>query len=435
MAELVVRGGPLLASPREYHADGLVHASDGLIVHAGPAEGYRPPPGAEVLDAAGGLIMPGLVNAHCHGPMTLFRGLADDLPLEDWLNLHMFPAEARWVDRDMTRLCGLLAAAELMLGGVTTVGDSYFCADGLAGAYHEAGLRAVVFQGLIGFPAPGAPDPDRGLEECRAFLERWQGKSPLITPAVFAHSPYTCPLGQLVGAARLKRELDCLLHTHLCETAGEVQTVLRDHGRTPVAHLEALGVLEALDTAVHAVWLEPGDPELLAARGVAVAACPESNLKLASGHADLPELLRAGVTVGLGTDGPASNNNLDMLGEVATAARLAKLKAMDPAALPAAEALDLAWAGSAAALGLDGVVGRLAAGYACDLAVLAADAPQLTPLHDPVSALVYAAHGGLVRHTVVQGRVLVRDRRVQSIDLPTVMAGVRELAARVAAGC
>lgn len=431
--ELLVTGGPLWAGPAQYWPRGAVAAAAGRVIYAGPAQG-APRGATRVVDAAGGLIMPGLVNAHCHGAMSLFRGLADDLPLEVWLHQHMFPAEAAWVSEETAELGTLLAAGEMLLAGTTTVGDAYFCMNGAARAFRTAGLRAVLCQGLMDFPAPGVPDPSRNLEVCRRFVEDWQGVSGLITPGLFAHSPYTCSPETLRGAAHICAELGCRLFTHLAETREEAEQCQAQHGAWPAGYLEGLGLLERLDAAVHCVWLQPGEEELLARRGVAVIACPESNSKLGAGWADLNGLLSAGCTVGLGTDGPASNNDLDLLGEVSLAARLAKVKTGDPAALPAEQALDLALAGSAAALGLDGLVGRLQPGYACDLIVLDTHQPHLTPLYEPVSHLVYAASGRDVRQVVVNGRQVVRDRQVLTFDLGQVMARVRELAARVAAG-
>jgi len=433
--DLLVSGGPLWTGGEGYWQRGALLARAGRVVYAGPEDGLpageRP---AQTLEAEGGLILPGLVNAHCHGPMVLFRGLADDLPLETWLFQHIFPAEARWVDPAMTELCASLAAAELLLAGVTTVCDAYFCAEGMARAYARAGLRAVVAQGVIDFPAPGVPDPARNLAVAREFVAAWQDRSPLVTPAIFAHSPYTCGPETLRGCAALARELACPWFIHLAESQVEVATLIERHGQTPARFLESLGVLEVLTAAVHGIWLEPEELALLARRGVGVIPCPESNAKLASGATDVPALLAAGLAVGLGSDGAASNNDLEMLGEAALATRLAKLRSGDPAALPAASALDLLWTGGAACLGLGGQVGRLLPGQAADLVVLRPQAPHLTPWRDPASALIYQARKDDVRHVAVAGRVLVRDRQPLTLDLPKLLAGVRDLAGRVRSG-
>lgn len=432
-ADLLATGGALWAGPGEYWDSGAVEIRDGTVTYAGPAEGRRPqgPAPRETLDASGGLMLPGLINAHCHGAMTLFRGLADDLPLEVWLHQHMFPAEARFVNEEMVELCTLLAAGEMLLSGTTCVGDAYFCMQGAARAYERAGLRAAAAQGVVDFPAPGAPDPARNLEAVREFIQEWKDRCPRIAPAVFAHSVYTCSSETLAGCAELAAEFGVGWYTHLAESRGEVEQVRERYGASPARRLERLGLLESLTAAVHGVWLEPEEWELLAERETALVHCPESNAKLASGQADAAAWLKAGLTVGLGSDGAASNNDLDMIGEMGFAARAAKLRDLDPGALPAGAVLDMALAGSAACLGLAGKAGRLRPGYAGDLIVLQTDAPHLTPLYDVPSHLVYAARGGDVRHVVVDGRVLVRDRRVLSFDLDEVMARVRELAARV----
>ena len=433
--DLLVSGGPLWTGGEGHWPRGALLARAGRVVYAGPEEGLPAGAGtAARLEAEGGLILPGLINAHCHGPMVLFRGVADDLPLETWLFQHIFPAEAQWVDPEMTELGAGLAAAELLLAGVTTVCDAYFCAEGMAKAYARAGLRAVVAQGVIDFPAPGVPDPARNLAVAREFVTSWRGRSPLVTPAIFAHSPYTCGPETLRGCAALARELDCPWFIHLAESQAELATLAERHGQTPARHLESLGVLDALTAAVHGIWLEPEEMALLARRGVGVIPCPQSNAKLASGAADIPALLAAGLAVGLGSDGAASNNDLEMLGEAALATRLAKLRSGDPAALPAAQALDLLWTGGAAALGLGRRLGRLLPGQAADLVVLRPDAPHLTPWRDPASALVYQARRDDVRHVAVAGRVLVKDRQLLSLDLPELLAGMRELAGRVRAG-
>ncbi len=435
MPDLLVTGGPLLVDHQEFFDRGAVLIRDGLVRAAGDAAWLgTAPPGVEVLDAAGGLIMPGLVNAHCHAAMVLFRGLADDLELHTWLSEHIFPAEATWVDQAMVEACTSLAAAEMLLAGITTVCDAYFCMDGAVAALAAAGLRAVAAQGLIDFPAPGAPDPAQALEVCRRFIERWQGAGELITPAIFAHSTDTCSADTLRSAADLAGRRGCPLLIHLSESRGSVDQCRRDHGLTPVAWLESLGVLETLTAGVHGVWLEPADIELLARRQVGLVLCPESNMKLASGAADHRALAAAGLTLGLGTDGAASNNNLDILGEAASLARLAKVTAGDPAALPVELVLETALAGGAAAVGLGGKVGALKPGMAGDLIVVDLAAPHLTPRYSLASHLVYAARAADVRHVVVAGRRVVADRRLLTMDVDQTMARVRELAARVAGG-
>lgn len=431
---LIVENGSLWTGPDECWPQGVLSIKDGVVDYAGPSDGFRPEslPGAERLDAGGGLIMPGLINAHCHAAMVLFRGLADDLPLMAWLTEHMFPAEAKWVSDEMVELCSLLAAGEMLLSGTTCVGDAYFCAGGAARAFTQAGMRAVVAHGVIDFPAPGAPDPEKGLEVAGKFVEAWQGKHHLVQTALFAHSPYTCSPEKLKAIASLAHELGVPWFTHLAETKSEVDQVQEMYGATPGRHLHTLGLLESLQAAAHGVWLEAEELDLLAAHEVALIHCPESNRKLASGLADVNAWQQAGVTGGLGTDGAASNNDLDLIAEMGSAALGDKLKHLNPAMLPARQAVEMAWGGSARALGLDGVAGRLLPGYAGDAVVLDINQPHLTPMFDPASALVYSARGSDIRHTIVDGKVLVRDRQVQSFDLAEVMVRVRDLARQVA---
>lgn len=431
---LIIENGALWAGPDDYWPQGVLVIEDGMVSYAGPPEGFQAQTmeGAARLDAGGGLIMPGLVNAHCHAAMVLFRGLADDLPLMTWLNEHMFPAEATWVNDEMVELCSLLAAGEMLLSGTTCVGDAYFCAGGAARAFERAGMRALVAHGVIDFPAPGAPDPEQGLQVARKFVEKWQGRNHLVKPAIFAHSLYTCSPDKLKAVAALAREFEVPWFTHIAETQSEVNQVTEMYGKTPVRHLHDLGLLKSLQAAAHGVWLDADELKMLADHGVVLVHCPESNRKLASGMADVEAWQEAGLIGGLGTDGAASNNDLDMIAELGSAARGQKIKHFNPAALSADQALDLAWAGSAQALSLERVVGRLLPGYAGDALVLDTNQPHLTPLFDPASTVVYSGRGSDVRHTVVDGRVLVRDRKVLSFDLAEVMSQVRELARRVA---
>lgn len=425
--DLAVTHGRLWAGPDREWPDGQVEISGSKVSYAGPARKLPESP-AQVIDAGGGLIMPGLVNAHCHAPMVLFRGLGGDMPLEAWLNEVMFPAEARWVDPEMTYLCGLLAAGEMLLSGTTCVLDSYFCISGAARAFDQAGIRAVAAQGVIDFPAPGVPDPARALDAAREFVTAWQGRSRLITPAIFAHSVYTCSPRTLAGVAALAAELGVNWYTHLAETRSEVEQAKKMHGQSPARHLDSLGLLGSLQAAVHGVWLDDQEIALLAGSGVSLIHCPESNQKLASGLAPVDRWLAAGLKLGLGTDGAASNNDLDMIGELGSAARSAKLAAGDPAALSAGRALEMALGGGAKAAGLEGVIGGLAPGMEADLMVLDTAAPHLTPLGRVPAALCYAAKRSDVRQVVVAGRQVVKDRKVLSFDLDEVMLKVNQLA-------
>ena len=416
---------------------GYVAVQGGKIRAVGPAAGVRElPPARQILDLEGSLVLPGLVNTHCHAPMVWFRGLADDLPLKNWLTDFIFPAEAAWLDPEKAYWGALAAAAEMIRGGITTVADGYFFESQVRRALAAAGLRAVTAQGVVDFPAPGVPDPRDNLKLAADFLESGsdlvrQG----ITSAIFCHSPYTCGAETLMRAKELTRARGVPFFLHLAETRGEVEELSRRTGLSPAAHLDRLGVLDEKTVAVHAVWLSAADQELLARRGVKVSHCPESNLKLAAGVAPIPELLDQGVTVGLGTDGAGSNNNLDLWGEMSLAARLHKVWRRDPTCLPAPAAVALATREGARVLGLENQTGTLTPGKEADLIVLDLDQPHLTPLYDPFSHLAYAARAADVRHVMARGRWLLYDRRFTTLDWPEIAARLRRDCRGLAAFC
>ena len=396
------------------------------------ALGRMPAPAgaAQVIDAGGGILMPGLVNTHTHLPMTLFRGLADDLPLERWLREHIFPAEAAVLNPATARSGALLAGVEMLLSGTTTCADGYFHEDAVAEAVEAVGLRAVLGQGVIDHPAPGVPDPAGNLAAARRFCRAWLGRCPRIRPSVFCHSPLTCSPETLVGAKRICRELGLLFQVHAAETRAEVERIRAAHGTTPVGLLDAAGLLDERTLLVHAVWLDEGDIARIAARGARVSHCPESNTKLASGIAPVARLRAAGVPVGLGTDGAASNNDLDLFPAMDFAAKLHKVAGCDPTVLPAEAVLRMATLEGARAIGLEDEIGSLEPGKQADLVLLDTRTPRLTPMHRPASALVYAACGADVRTVLVAGRVVVRDRHVLTVDVTSAMDDV----ARIAAG-
>ena len=416
---------------------GYVAIQGGKIRAVGPTAGARElPPARQTLDLEGSLVLPGLVNTHCHAPMVWFRGLADDLPLNTWLRDFIFPAEAAWLDEDKAYWGALAAAAEMIRGGITTVADGYFFESQVRRALAEAGLRAVAAQGVVDFPAPGAPDPRERLNLAAAFLDSGSDLADQgITSAIFCHSPYTCGDETLAKAKELTRARGVPFFLHLAETFGEVEELRQRTGLSPAAHLDRLGVLDEKTVAVHAVWLSAADQELLARRGVKVSHCPESNLKLAAGVAPIPELLARGVTVGLGTDGAGSNNNLDLWGELSLAAKLHKVWRRDPTCLPAPAAVALATREGARVLGLENQTGTLTPGKEADLIVLDLNQPHLTPLYDPFSHLAYAARAADVRHVMARGRWLLYDRRFTTLDWPEIAARLRRDCRGLAALC
>jgi 5-methylthioadenosine/S-adenosylhomocysteine deaminase len=368
--------------------------------------------------------------------MVWFRGLADDLSLQDWLNNFIFPAEAGWLDPEKVYWGTLLAAAEMLRGGITTVADGYFYETEVRRALAQAGLRAVVAQGVVDFPAPGVPDPKDNLQVAAEFLESGSAfPEDLVTSTIFCHSPYTCGPDTLKQAKELTRSRHLPFFIHLAETRQEVREIQHQTGLGPAAYLDRLGLLDDLTVAVHAVWLEPEEQDLLARRRVKVSHCPESNLKLAAGVAPIPELLARGVTVGLGTDGAASNNNLDLWGEMSLAARLHKGWRGEPTLLPASQVVAMATREGAKVLGLEDRIGTLAPGKEADLIVLNLNQPHLTPLYDPCSHLVYAVRQADVEHVMVAGRWLLRDRRLLTLDWPEIAARTRAESQSLAAFC
>jgi 5-methylthioadenosine/S-adenosylhomocysteine deaminase len=412
--------------------DGAVAVVGGRIAAVGPAaELAGRYPTAERLDARGRVVLPGLINAHTHAPMVLFRGLADDLPLMQWLEEHIFPAEARHVDEEFVRWGTRLACLEMLRGGTTTFADMYYFEDVIAEEAERCGIRAVLGETLIDFPAPDHATWDEAVAYTRRFAQRWRGH-PRVTPAVAPHAAYTVSEEHLAAAHRLAEELDVPLLIHLAEDRAEIERVRERTGRSSIALLDGLGLLDDRMVAAHVVWPTADEVVLLARRGVGVAHCPQSNMKIAAGVAPVPAMIAAGVAVGVGTDGAGSNNDLDLWEEVDTAAKLHKLTAADPTVLPAREALAMATREGARALHMDDRIGSLEPGKRADLIVVGAgglhQVPQ-DPAANPYSFLVYATKAHDVETVIVDGRVVVRDGRVLTLDEGEVRRRAAELRA------
>lgn len=421
--DIVIRNGTAVTVNPAFDIieDAIVAIKDGRIVYAGPAlkaPDMRP---RETLDAGGGLILPGLVNAHTHLPMSLFRGLADDLPLSEWLDGHIFPAEQLHIRPETVRTGTLLSVAEMLLSGTTTCCDGYFFEDAVAEAVESTGFRAVLGQGIIDFPAPGVPDPEKNIETALGFVRKWKGRSPLIYPSIFCHSIYTCSKETLTRAKQTAIAEGVLFQIHLAETENESEQAGLAAGLTPVAYADRLGLLDANTLAAHCVWTDQEDIAILAGRKIGISHNPESNMKLASGVAPVPAQIRAGIAVGLGTDGCASNNNLDMFAEMDTAAKFHKVRTLDPTVMDAKTVIRMATIEGAHAVGLDRITGSIEPGKAADLIVIDIRKPHLTPLFHPESHIVYAVQGSDVRHVMVAGNLLVRDRRLTCLDLDQIL--------------
>jgi 5-methylthioadenosine/S-adenosylhomocysteine deaminase len=380
--------------------------------------------GAETIDATGQLVLPGLINTHTHAPMVLYRGLADDLALMDWLNKYIFPAEAKTVSPEFVRAGTRLAALEMIESGTTTFADMYYFEEEIARETKTAGLRGVLGQTIIQFPVADAKTPAEGLARAEAFIQKFKD-DPLITPAVAPHSMYTLDGPTLKAARELSRQYGVPTLIHMAETRDEIQAAQERFAVSPAAYLDSLGFLGPGVLAAHAVWVSEAEVRMLKERGVGVSHNPESNMKLASGVAPVTGYLRAGVAIGLGTDGAASNNDMDMFEAMRVASLLHKLQTADPRAVGAATALEMATMGGARALGMDRLIGSLERGKRADIIVVETRSARQTPLYDPVSHLVYTTRGDDVRHTVVNGRLLMRDRKVLTLDTAAVLAEAR----------
>jgi 5-methylthioadenosine/S-adenosylhomocysteine deaminase len=388
--------------------------------------------GAETIDAGGQVVMPGLVNTHTHAPMVLFRGLADDMALMEWLNKYIFPAEAKLVSPEFVRIGTRLAALEMIESGTTTFADMYYFEEEIAKETKAAGLRGVLGQTVIQFPVADAKTPADGLARATAFIEEYKN-DPLIVPAVAPHAMYTLDGPTIKAARELSKRFGVPMLIHLAETRDELAVAKERSSTSPVAYLDNLGVLGPGVLVAHAIWVTDPEVAVLKARGVGVSHNPESNMKLASGTAPVTAYLRAGVALGLGTDGAASNNDLDMFEAMRTASLLAKLQTSDPTAVSAGAALDMATMGGARALGLERQIGSLEPRKRADIIVVSMRSARQTPMYDPVSHLVYATHGDDVRDTIVNGRVLMRDRKVLSLDSDAVLRDARAYALKVRA--
>ncbi len=411
--------------------DGYLLVRDTIIQALGPmAELPATIRARQTIAGNNCLVIPGLVNCHTHAAMTLFRGLADDLELMTWLNQHIFPAEAKSVTQDMVYWCSKLAALEMIRAGITCIADGYFHEDQAVRAFRDTGLRAVAAQGVIDFPAPGVPDPAENVATAARFIDTWQGKDPLITPAIFCHSPYTCAGETIKKAKAAARAGKAPFFIHLAETRAEADRLRAEHGVSPLNYLAGLGVLDRDTVCVHCVWLEPEDLAILTKSRAGVSVCTTSNMKLAAGIAPLPEMLDLGIPVGLGTDGSASNNTLDLFREMDRTAKLHKVSKKNPTLLPAGQLLAMASSGGARVLGLGERIGSLAPGKQADLVMIDLSRPHLTPFYHP-DLLVYGAGGGDVHTVIINGRVVLANRAFRNVDQEETMEQVRRLARRL----
>jgi 5-methylthioadenosine/S-adenosylhomocysteine deaminase len=385
------------------------------------------------IDRPNALLTPGLINTHTHSAMSLFRGIADDVKLQDWLNNYIFPAEAKNVTPDFVRWGTRLASLEMLLSGTTTFTDMYYYEDVVAEAAKEAGIRGVLGETIIKFPVADAKTPEDGLKYAEKFLIRFKG-DPLIVAAVAPHAPYTNTDATLKAARALANKYNAPLITHLSETKQENDDMQAAHHMSPTEYLNSLGFFNGRTIAAHCVHVNDRDMTILKQHNVGVAHNPSSNMMLASGAAPVVDMLKRGIAVGLGTDGPAgSNNDFDLMEEMDLAAKLQKLIRNDPEALSAKQAFEMATIGGARVLGMEKEIGSLEAGKRADLISIDLDAPNAVPMYDVYSQLVYSLKGSNVIDVIVNGREVVRDKRCLTLDQATIIAKAREYGVQVAA--
>jgi 5-methylthioadenosine/S-adenosylhomocysteine deaminase len=383
----------------------------------------------KVIDAKNGLILPGLINGHTHAAMTLFRGLADDLPLMEWLNDHIFPAESR-IDSDFVFTGTLLACAEMILSGTTTFCDMYLFEGEAARACKEAGMRSLMGEVLYDFNSPNYGTIENGFAYTESLIEKWRDDN-TISIAVEPHSLFTCSPDLLIKANELSIKHQVPLIIHLAETDDETIHVNKKYGERPVKYMKSLGILGPNLIACHCVHVTAEEIKILKEEGVRIIHNPESNMKLASGIAPVHEMISSGIAVGIGTDGCASNNDLDLFSEMDSAAKLHKIREMDTTVMDAGTVLKMATIGGAKALGIDKFTGSIEVGKKADIIVVDINKPHLTPMYNPYSLLVYSANGSDVIHSLINGRLVLHDRKLLTINAGKIMEAAKVISKKI----
>jgi 5-methylthioadenosine/S-adenosylhomocysteine deaminase len=434
--DLVVTGGTVVTmdGARTIYDDGIIAVRGDTIVAVGPRgdlEGSYS--AAETIDAKGSLVLPGFINGHTHVPMTLFRGIHDDVTLNDWLYKYIFPAEAKNVNEEFVRWGTRLAAAEQIRGGVTTFADMYYFEDAVAEETKAAGMRGVLGETFIDFPAPDNKTEAEALSYTEKFLKKWQG-DPLIHAAAAPHSIYTCSQKTLQDAAALARKYQAPILIHTAEMKKEWDDSQKQNGMSPVQYLGKIGLLGPDVVSAHCIFVDEADRKILAQHHVGCVHNPSSNMMIASGVAPVPETRAAGVAVGLGTDGPAgSNNDLDLMEEMDLAAKLAKITRMNPLALNAQAVVEMATIDGARALHMEKEIGSLETGKKADIILISLDEPNAVPMYDIYAQLAYSLKGSDVQTVVIGGRVVMRDRKLLTVNEAEAMTKAREYKKTIAA--
>jgi 5-methylthioadenosine/S-adenosylhomocysteine deaminase len=433
--DLLVAGGTVVTMDASHRMidDGAVAIHGDSIVFVGRRSEIEAQYTAErTLDARGALILPGLINGHAHAGMSLFRGLADDLALDEWLQKHIFPAEAHNVDEEFVAAGTRLSVLEMLRGGITTFADMYYFEDAVARATKDAGMRGVLGETIVDFPAPDNKTPADALAYAQDYIAKWKD-DPLITPAVAPHAIYTCSEKTLLDSAALARRNRVPILIHISEALFEIERSRKERGGSPVSYLGKIGFLGPDVVAAHCIWVDAADVATLKHFSVGCIHNPSSNMKLASGVMPVVDFLASGQAVGLATDGAASNNSQDIFEEMDTAAKLQKIARMDPRALPAVQVVEMATRGGARALHMDHLIGSLEAGKKADLIFVDTNGPHATPMYDVYSQLVYALRGSDVKTAIVGGKLLMENRHMLTLDEEKILREARAYQKKLAA--
>ncbi len=433
--DIIISGCLVVTMDKEFkvYEDGFIAIEENHLVAIGESDLSSQFKANTIIDGKDKLAMPGLINTHTHAPMVYFRGYADDLPLKEWLEAHIWPLERKFVNPDFVKEAVKLAALEMLKSGTTTFLDMYFAENEMAYVLKDIGIRSFLGEGILGFPTPVSPTPEAGLKRTEELIKNWKDDE-LISPVVSPHAPYTCSEELLRLANGLARDYDVPLHIHLAEEKWEVEKIQAEKGMSPVEYLNNLGLLREKTSAAHVNWVSKKDIEILAQTKTGVAHNPESNMKLATGICPVPDMLKAGIKVGLGTDSATSNNNLDMFGEMDMAAKLHKITRKNPTVLKAKEVVRMATVGGAEVLGVANKIGSLEPNKKADLILLNLNQPHLVPLYDVYSQIVYAASGSDVNTIIVNGKILIKERKALTIDEEEVINKAKEFSKKLQTG-
>lgn len=384
----------------------------------------------KIIDGRNKLVMPGLINTHTHSPMTIFRGFADDLPLQEWLYEHIFPVEAEFINKENVIAGSKLAMLEMLKSGTTTFNDMYYYADEIAKVAEKAGIRAVISEGLIDYAVPNSETPEQGIEYTEKMIQKW-ADHPLVTICVAAHAPYSSSADLIKTSKALADKYNVPFNIHVAETKKEFDQMTELYGLTPVEYLDSLGVLGENVVAAHGIHLTDRDIEIFVERGVGIAHNPECNMKLASGVAPVPAILAKGGKVGLGTDGVASNNNLDMFDEMKIAAILHKLFNNDPTVLDAKTAIELATIRGAEVMGMDDIIGSLENGKKADMIIIDLNTPHAYPLYNIYSQIVYSLKSSDVETVIINGKIAMEQRNILNLDEESIFESIKTISEKI----